>query len=142
MRKLIISAENDLPERALCCTAKKAAKATGKLLGRPFCAGLLFTDDENIRRLNGQFRGVDRETDVLSFPSGAEGYLGDIAISLPCAQRQADEIGQSLEREVAFLTAHAMLHLFGYDHHTQPEEDAMRAMQRKVMHRLGYGAEG
>lgn len=141
MRKLIITAQDKLPERALQCAAKKAAKAAGKLLGKPFCAGLLFTDDENIRRLNSQFRGVDRETDVLSFPSGVDDYLGDIAISLPRAQRQAQEIGQSLEREVAFLTAHAMLHLFGYDHETQPAEDAMRAMQRKVMRRLGYDTE-
>ena len=137
MRKLYINTEDALPPREIRIAAKRAAKITGRLEGKPFRAGLLFTDDDHIQRLNAQFRGVDKPTDVLSFPSGVDDYLGDIAISLPQAQRQADEIGQSLEREVAFLTAHAMLHLFGYDHETEDGETAMRAVQRRVMERTG-----
>lgn len=137
MRKLYITAEEALPPREVCIAAIRAAKVTAKMEGQAFRAGLLFTDDNTIRRLNAQFRGIDAPTDVLSFPSGVEDYLGDIAISLEQAQRQADEIGQSLMREVAFLTAHAMLHLFGYDHETEEGELAMRAMQRKVMERTG-----
>ena len=137
MRKLIITAQDAQPAREVRIAAKRAAKIAGKMEGETFRAGLLFTDDDNIRRLNAQFRGVDAPTDVLSFPSGVDDYLGDIAISLDRAQRQADEIGQSLAREVAFLTAHAMLHLFGYDHETEDGEAAMRAVQRKIMERTG-----
>ncbi len=137
MRKLYITAEDALPPRNIRIAAKRAAKLAGKLEGREFRAGLLFTDDDHIRRLNAQFRGIDAATDVLSFPSGVDDYLGDIAISLERAQRQADEIGQSLEREVAFLTAHAMLHLFGYDHEAQDAEMAMREMQRRIMEKVG-----
>jgi|AGTN01.2.fsa_nt_gi metalloprotein, YbeY/UPF0054 family len=138
MRKLYITAQEEaLPPRGIRIAARRAAKIAGKLEGRRFCAGLLFTDDDNIRRLNAQFRSVDKPTDVLSFPSGVDDYLGDIAISLERAQKQADDIGQSLEREVAFLTAHAMLHLFGYDHGTRDGEEAMCAMQRKIMERTG-----
>lgn len=136
MRKLYITAEDKLP-REIRIAAQRAAKITGKLEGRRFRAGLLFTDDDNIRRLNAQFRGVDAPTDVLSFPSGVDDYLGDIAISLERARQQADEIGQSIEREVAFLTAHAMLHLFDYDHETEEGEQTMRAMQRRIMERVG-----
>lgn len=137
MRKLYITAQDKLPPATICKAAKRAAKAAGRLEAKHFRAGLLFTDDENIRRLNSQFRSVDKATDVLSFPSGVDDYLGDIAISLERAQQQADEIGQSLEREVAFLTAHAMLHLFGYDHETEQEEQVMRGMQRKIMEKMG-----
>lgn len=137
MRKLYITAEDVLPPREVRIAAKRAAKIAGRAEGRAFRAGLLFTDDDHIRRLNAQFRGIDAPTDVLSFPSGVDDYLGDIAISLPQAQRQADEIGQSLEREVAFLTAHAMLHLFGYDHEAQDAEMAMREVQRRIMEKVG-----
>jgi probable rRNA maturation factor len=137
MRKLYITAQEALPPRDIRIAARRAAKITGKMEGKAFRAGLLFTDDENIRRLNAQFRSVDMPTDVLSFPSGVDDYLGDIAISLERAQQQADDIGQSLEREVAFLTAHAMLHLFGYDHETEEGEQTMCAMQRRIMERTG-----
>lgn len=137
MRKLYIIAEDKLPPRDIRIAAKRAAKIAGKLEGKEFRAGLLFTDDENIKRLNMQFRSVDAPTDVLSFPSGVDDYLGDIAISLERARKQADEIGQSLEREVAFLTAHAMLHLFGYDHEAPDAEMAMREMQRRIMDKVG-----
>ena len=141
MRKIYISTEDRLPPREIRIAAKRAAKAAGRLEEREFRVGLLFTDNENIRRLNAQFRSVDKPTDVLSFPSGVDDYLGDIAISLERAQQQAEEIGQSLEREVAFLTAHAMLHLFGYDHETEQEEMVMRGRQRKIMERIGYETE-
>lgn len=141
MRKVFITAEDKLPPREIRIAAKRAAKAAGRLEEREFRVGLLFTDNDNIRRLNAQFRSIDRATDVLSFPSGVDDYLGDIAISMERAQQQADEIGQSLEREVAFLTAHAMLHLFGYDHETEQEEQVMRGRQRKIMEKIGYEIE-
>ena len=110
-----------------------------------------FVDDEGIRELNNKFRGMDKPTDVLSFPlldyegESEEPFfdelchnLGDIVISLERAMAQANEFGHSFEREVAFLTAHSMLHLLGYDHEISEEDDAdMRARQNDIMERLG-----
>ena len=108
------------------------------------------TDNEGIRALNREFRGLDKPTDVLSFPlveyeeSDAPAYdedatmLGDIVISLEKADEQAEEFGHSFEREMAFLTAHSMLHLLGYDHERGEDEDAdMRRRQREIMKMLG-----
>ena len=111
-----------------------------------------YTDDEGIKRLNSEFRGIDKATDVLSFPlTDFEGGdeppvdeqsvgLGDIVISLDRAKAQAEEFGHSFEREVAFLTVHSMLHLFGYDHVNSEEEDKeMRRMQREILENIGLG---
>ena len=112
---------------------------------------ITFTDNESIHKLNAKYRGVDRPTDVLSFPLfDYEGtseeppvdemmnMLGDIVISLERASEQAEEFGHSFEREVAFLTAHSMLHLLGYDHELGEEEDReMREKQNIVMDMLG-----
>lgn len=110
-----------------------------------------FTDNEGIHELNAKYRGVDRPTDVLSFPLfDYEGtseeppvdemmnMLGDIVISLEKAKEQAEQFGHSFEREVAFLTAHSMLHLLGYDHELGEEEDKeMREKQNIVMDMIG-----
>ena len=115
-----------------------------------------FVDDEGIRELNNRFRKLDKPTDVLSFPlldyegESEEPFfdelcnnLGDIVISLERAMAQANEFGHSFEREVAFLTAHSMLHLLGYDHETGEEDETdMRARQRVIMDKLGLSVEG
>jgi len=111
----------------------KAARTAAKCEKRSGSVSLLFTDDEAIHTLNREFRQVDKPTDVLSFPSDEPGFLGDIAISVPCAIRQAAEYGHSIEREIAFLTVHAMLHLFGYDHIEPAQEEAMRSRQREIL---------
>lgn len=111
---------------------------------------MTFTDNEGIRTLNRTHRGIDRPTDVLSFPmlsqeewaddpaDGGDGALGDIVISLERAREQAQTYGHSFEREVAFLCVHSMLHLLGYDHETGEDDDAdMRRRQREIMERLG-----
>ena len=81
--------------------------------------------DSRIRRLNAEYRGIDRPTDVLSFPTldFEDGYamLGDIVVSCEMAQRQAEEYGHSLERELCFLCVHSALHLLGYDHEDDGE---------------------
>ncbi len=118
--------------------AKKSAKAAAKLENKKGWVSLLFTDDDNIRQLNKQYRGKDAVTDVLSFPSGEEGFLGDIALCLPRAYEQAKEYGHSAQREVAFLVAHSMLHLFGYDHESEEGERDMRKRQREIMKKAGY----
>lgn len=105
-------------------------------------------DNARIREMNAEFRGIDRETDVLSFPLGdEEGFevdpdadailLGDIVISLEKAKSQAEEYGHSFRREVAFLITHSLFHLLGYDHTTEDEEKEMFAKQEKVLQRLG-----
>lgn len=110
-----------------------------------------FVDDNGIQELNKKFRNMDKPTDVLSFPlldyegESEEPFfdelchnLGDIVISLERAMAQANEFGHSFEREVAFLTAHSMLHLLGYDHELSEEDDAdMRRRQNDIMARLG-----
>ena len=106
---------------------------------------VLFVDDRQIRVLNRDFRQIDRATDVLSFPSGeyppAPGlsrfYVGDMALSLERARRQAEEYGHSFEREVAFLTAHSILHCLGYDHEAGSDEAEMFTRQEKILSSMG-----
>ncbi len=126
--------------RSVLKAVKKAAKAAAKEEGKKgrLYVSLLFTDDDNIMRMNKQYRDKEKATDVLSFPSEEEGFLGDIAISLPRAVKQAEEFGHSEEREAAFLTAHSMLHLFGYDHENEEDDERMRDKQREIMRRAGY----
>jgi rRNA maturation RNase YbeY len=98
------------------------------LCGRPHVELCIsFVDDEKIRRLNREYRGIDEPTDVLSFPIESdtpEGvhYLGDVAVSLPTAVRQAEERGHSLREELLILVAHGIIHLCGHDHETDSGE--------------------
>lgn len=109
-----------------------------------------FVDNSEIKELNREYRGKDRETDVLSFPSGegdkvdinletGAAVLGDIVISLEKASQQAEEYGHSIEREIAFLTVHSCLHLLGYDHETGAEDEAaMMKRQEEILNALGF----
>jgi probable rRNA maturation factor len=99
---------------------------------------VLLTTDPAIRKLNRQFRGKDKATDVLSFPAdgvGAEEIAGDLAISVPTALRQAVEQGHSLSTEIKVLTLHGLLHLAGYDHESDAGQMARR--ERLLRARLG-----
>jgi probable rRNA maturation factor len=109
---------------------------------------LVLADDEYIHTLNLQYRGKDCPTDVLSFalnegeePEVIDGpeevLLGDIIISVETAARQAAEYGHSLERELAYLTVHGILHLLGYDHMTEEEKQEMRHEEEHVLSLLG-----
>ena len=123
---------------------------------------LLLTDNQGIRELNREARGIDRETDVLSFPNvdferqgvfemdenreadyfdpdTGELILGDIMISADKVREQAENYGHSIKRELAFLTAHSMLHLFGYDHMQEEERVIMEQKQRAILERLAIG---
>ena len=135
---------------------QRVARSAARIEGvERVAAGVRVVDDRAIHVLNRQARGVDRPTDVLSFPAvnyrrgtardnekliareydpdtGLR-YLGDIVISADRAREQAREYGHSLDREVGFLTAHAMLHLFGYDHMEDGERAVMRGMEEKIM---------
>lgn len=100
-------------------------------------------DDETIRLINNEHRGIDRPTDVLSFPffefdtPEVTTLLGDIIISRDTAYRQAKEYGHSPKREFCFLAAHSALHLLGYDHETDDEREVMEAKQREILDKLG-----
>lgn len=113
-----------------------------------------FVDDEQIKELNKKHRDIDKSTDVLSFPLGEDGkydvnpetgakILGDIVISMETAVRQAEEYGHPLQREVAFLTVHSMLHLLGYDHVNGGLEAVhMREKEEAVLTQLGLKRNG
>ena len=102
---------------------------------------LLITDDETIRKYNKEYRNKDRATDVLSFPMEDDIILGDVAISYETAKRQSEEAEINIDREVAFLFIHGLLHLLGYDHETsQEDEEEMFALQEKILKKLvDYG---
>ena len=136
--KLDISWQGVEPDKQIRRCAVKAAKAAAKSEGRKGGVSLLLTDDETVKQLNNRYRGIDSTTDVLSFPSGEAGFLGDIAISVPRAQLQAEQYGHPVAREIAFLTVHAMLHLFGYDHIEAGDEEEMRQRQREILKAAGF----
>ena len=94
---------------------------------------VVICDNEMIKDYNNRYRNIDRETDVLSFPSDEEGELGDILISLPKAESQAEEYGHSLKRELSFLLCHGILHCSGYDHMTKEEETVMFNLQEEIL---------
>ncbi len=108
-----------------------------------------FVDDEEIKVLNAEHRNIDNATDVLSFPLGENGeydtnpengakMLGDIVISVDHAVKQAENYGHTLQREIAFLTVHSMLHLLGYDHvNGGLEQMKMREKEEIVLAKLG-----
>lgn len=120
---------------------------------------IVITDNEEIQRVNAEYRQIDRATDVLSFPmveyeipgdfsnveedemlfhpETGELMLGDIMISIDRVEEQAKEFGHSVERELGFLTAHSMLHLCGYDHMEEEERMVMEQKQREIMDQLG-----
>lgn len=120
---------------------------------------VVLTDNETIRRINREFRKLDKPTDVLSFPmlvyetpgdftfleSAEEEFnpetgelvLGDIVVSMDKVYAQAEEYGHSPVRELAFLIAHSMLHLFGYDHIEERERIIMEEKQTEILSRLG-----
>lgn len=128
----------------------KAVNATLQYENFPYDAevSVTFKDNAGIRELNRDYRGIDRPTDVLSFPmydfyagetpceDGAV-ELGDVVISLEKAREQARDYGHSFKREVAFLTVHSVLHLLGYDHERSDEdEEDMFRRQDEIMNIL------
>lgn len=130
-------------------TVRKAAYKVGELYGLDNAeVSITFTDNEHIHEINREYRKVDRPTDVISFAlnegdepeieGGAPvNVLGDIIISVEKAVEQAKDYGHSVEREVAFLTVHGMLHLLGYDHMEEEDRKEMRQEEDFVMEKLG-----
>ena len=107
-----------------------------------------FTDNEKIRALNNSYRGIDKETDVLSFPMISDDginvpgtvMLGDIVLSLEKAKEQGEYFGHGFSRELAFLCIHSTLHLLGYDHETSEADDIeMSRRQSAIAELMGLG---
>jgi probable rRNA maturation factor len=111
--------------------AARALDAIGK---SEFSATIAFVSDKRILALNRQFRGVDKATDVLSFPAEEKFNLGDVAVSVDTATVQAKENGLTLDEEIAQLILHGLLHLCGYDHETDNGE--MNRLELRLRRKL------
>ena len=140
------------PEAAALIKRGVRAALSAEHVDEPCAVSVLLTDDEGIRRINREFRGVDRATDVLSFPFNelTPGFfdpascdrdpesglllLGDMMISLERCAAQGEEFGHGFEREIQYLTVHSVLHLLGYDHVDEGEmKRQMRAREKEIM---------
>ena len=111
---------------------------------------IILTNPENIRKINKQYRKIDKETDVLSFPmfekqeikermkenNPIEDVLGDVVISVQRVKEQAEEYGHSFERELAYMLIHGFYHLMGYDHIEEKDKMEMREKEEKVLNKL------
>ena len=138
-------------ERLIKRSVNKAL--TAERIKKPCRISVMLTDNEGIRQVNSEFRGVDSATDVLSFPLGENGVydhdpatgaalLGDVVLSFERAKEQAAQFGHSLQREVGYLTVHSVLHLLGYDHvNGGLEAMRMREKEEAVMSLLGLSRE-
>ncbi len=158
--QLTLDLQGDDPEQL----ARKVIDAALDYIGCPYESevNLLITDSEQVHEMNLQFREIDRTTDVLSFPmlsyeepgsfdfleneevyddcfnpDSGEVLLGDIVINAERVVSQAEEYGHSARREYAFLIAHSMLHLMGYDHMEPEEAKEMEAKQREILDGIG-----
>lgn len=162
MKLKVLFEENYEENHSAMELIERALEQGARLEQLPFEAevSVSFTDNEGIREINREQRGIDRATDVLSFPMldlapgkqpiiGPEDldpetgrvYLGDIVISLERAAEQAREFGHSIERETAFLAVHSLMHLLGYDHMTEEEKRLMRTHEEAVLSALSLTRE-
>ncbi|MEZ5819438.1 MAG: rRNA maturation RNase YbeY [Bradyrhizobium sp.] len=107
---------------------------------------VMLTDDRGIRTLNGNWRGIDKPTNVLSFPAlqpvgdvsdDMPRMLGDIAIAYETTRREADEEDKPFDHHLSHLAVHGFLHLVGYDHEKDDDAEAMEALEREILARLG-----
>lgn len=157
-QEVVARLDAPIPLVADCCQAVEGVRL-------PLAVHIRLTDDRRIRDVNAQYRGLNRSTDVLSFPTVnyRKGHtareslsrlraeldpelgacmLGDILISYEHAVRQAADYGHSVRREVCYLFAHGLFHLLGYDHMEPDEQKEMRQMEEKALRMAGVGREG
>ena len=155
MHEIAVSREvRNLGHRNAAGLIRKAAEKAlaAENIPVPCLVSVMLTDGEGIRRVNREFRGIDRETDVLSFPLNELSpgsfdpdccekdrdtgtvMLGDMMISVPACEKQGEEFGHGFEREIQYLTVHSILHLLGYDHVDEGEQKReMRAREKAIM---------
>jgi probable rRNA maturation factor len=148
-----IEATLDVPGETLQSVLRQAIMAAVTEVGEAVTGemALVLTGDERMRELNQTYRGIDSTTDVLSFaamddgdagqfvlPAEMPAYLGDVVISWPQAQRQAEERGHAVEGELCLLAIHGLLHLIGQDHAETSGRAGIWAIQHAALRRLGY----
>ena len=145
--------KKNLGHRSAAALIKKAVNMAldAEQIPVPCLISVMLTDEEGIRRVNRDFRGIDRATDVLSFPlnelspgafdpelcerdpeTGAV-MLGDMMISLPRCEAQGEEFGHGFEREIMYLSVHSVLHLLGYDHVDEGEMKRQMRQREKII---------
>lgn len=127
-----------------------------KIENSKLCITITLTNSENIKRINSEYRNIDRATDVLSFPMFEkeeleekiktndfkhEDVLGDIIISIKKVQEQSIEYGHSFERELSYMVVHGFYHLMGYDHIQEEDKKKMRPKEEKILNDLKIGRE-
>lgn len=128
--------------RGLDGMTAKAIGAAANRMGRGGEVSVLFTDDAEMHRLNRQWRGKNKPTDVLSFPSSEEipgeiRHLGDIALGLETASADAEKLGRKMPAHISHLLVHGFLHLLGYDHETAGDAHVMEALEIEILAGLG-----
>ena len=148
VQAVLVDGDGDVPPADWCAAAIRHGLAQALASDASGEVSLLITDDETVRDLNREYRGLDRTTDVLSFSAQHSGHweglvnpevaepdwpLGDIVVSFPQAKRQAFQQGVPLRRELALLLVHGALHLMGHDHYEDTEREAMQQLERKAL---------
>lgn len=139
--------ENDSYKEIIKKVLKKCFEIE-KLENKNLYVNVVLTNAKNIKSINKEHRGIDKETDVLSFPmfekneianldNTNEDILGDMVISIERVEEQAKEYGHSFERELAYMVVHSFYHLLGYDHMTEEDKKEMREKEEKVLGILG-----
>ncbi len=123
-----------------------------KIESSKMCITITLTNPKNIQEINKQYRGIDKATDVLSFPMfekdelekkiknkefDYEDILGDIVISIEQVEQQAQEYGHSFERELSYMIVHGFYHLMGYDHIKEQDREEMRTKEENILNKLG-----
>lgn len=147
MNKIEIFNQLDEEIKELATVEKVLLSAIEKEKLEDVTFNLIIVDNEYIHELNKNYRGIDRETDVITFalededsiiiPDEVVRNLGDIYISIDKARSQAEEYGHGLLRELSFLAVHGFYHLLGYDHMTKEEEEIMFKKQEEVLTEYG-----
>ena len=142
--------ENKKNEETIKKVIEKCFEKEG-LLESKLAITIILTNPEDIKKINNQYRNIDKATDVLSFPMFERGeietkiknkdfeyedMLGDIVISLEKVKEQAEEYGHSFERELSYMVVHGFYHLMGYDHMEEDEKEEMRAKEDIVLNSL------
>ncbi len=139
--------ENDSYKEIIKKVLKKCFEIE-KLENKNLYVNVVLTNAKNIKSINKEHRGIDKETDVLSFPmfekneianldNTNEEILGDMVISIERVEEQAKEYGHSFERELAYMVVHSFYHLLGYDHMTEEDKKEMREKEENVLGILG-----
>ena len=144
--------ENDEYEKTISKVLEECFKVEN-LPEDKLLVSITLTNPENIRKLNNEYRNIDKSTDVLSFPMFEKeeidnmvknaiwdynDILGDMVISIEQVEKQAVEYGHSFERELAYLTTHSCLHILGYDHMNDEDKKEMRTEEEFILGNLGY----